>query len=219
MGYSYRYESQVLDSIFVPYRLPVTPAFFDPGQPSSRIPILPISMKHPLFTAAILLSISTSLLAQDTVTVSKVISSTRIQTTTGATYNLIGIGPPRSKAVTPEDCTLYLKNLIDGQQVVLIPDTIPVVTNIDGSDEQYVYLDDQLVNLRMIEDGYATALKIPTHSRLPEFVKAERTAKDQKVGAYAQERSTAVQCSGITKKGDRCQRMTTKLSGRCYQHE
>ena len=30
--------------------------------------------------------------------------------------------------------------------------------------------------------------------------------------------STTVQCSGITKAGSRCKRMTTNSSGRCYQH-
>ena len=31
--------------------------------------------------------------------------------------------------------------------------------------------------------------------------------------------STAVQCSGITKKGARCRRMTKDPSGKCYQHD
>lgn len=30
--------------------------------------------------------------------------------------------------------------------------------------------------------------------------------------------STSVQCSGTTKAGSRCRRMTTDPSGRCYQH-
>ena len=30
--------------------------------------------------------------------------------------------------------------------------------------------------------------------------------------------STSVQCSGTTKKGNRCKRMTTSANGRCYQH-
>jgi hypothetical protein len=31
-------------------------------------------------------------------------------------------------------------------------------------------------------------------------------------------RRTSVQCSAYTKKGNRCQRMTTSANGRCYQH-
>lgn len=31
-------------------------------------------------------------------------------------------------------------------------------------------------------------------------------------------RSTSVQCSGTTKSGNRCKRMTTQANGRCYQH-
>lgn len=30
--------------------------------------------------------------------------------------------------------------------------------------------------------------------------------------------SVAVQCSGTTKAGNRCKRMTTNANGRCYQH-
>ncbi len=30
--------------------------------------------------------------------------------------------------------------------------------------------------------------------------------------------NTYVQCSGMTKKGNRCKRMTNSASGRCYQH-
>lgn len=30
--------------------------------------------------------------------------------------------------------------------------------------------------------------------------------------------SSSVQCSGTTQKGNRCKRMTTNSSGRCYQH-
>jgi hypothetical protein len=30
--------------------------------------------------------------------------------------------------------------------------------------------------------------------------------------------NTYVQCSGMTKKGTRCKRMTNSISGRCYQH-
>jgi hypothetical protein len=33
-----------------------------------------------------------------------------------------------------------------------------------------------------------------------------------------QESTTSVQCSGTTKAGNRCKRMTTASSGRCYQH-
>lgn len=46
----------------------------------------------------------------------------------------------------------------------------------------------------------------------PYRVRAERKNKHQT-------ESEAVQCSGITKKGNRCKRKTTDPSGRCYQHQ
>lgn len=30
---------------------------------------------------------------------------------------------------------------------------------------------------------------------------------------------SSVQCSGITQSGNRCQRKTTNISGKCWQHE
>jgi hypothetical protein len=34
----------------------------------------------------------------------------------------------------------------------------------------------------------------------------------------SERQSEKVQCSGITKKGNRCKRMVTSSNGRCYQH-
>ena len=42
--------------------------------------------------------------------------------------------------------------------------------------------------------------------------------KIQKNSAEKNKASVSVQCSGITKAGNRCKRMTTNASGRCYQH-
>ncbi|MFY8171328.1 MAG: DNA/RNA non-specific endonuclease, partial [Sphingobacteriaceae bacterium] len=42
--------------------------------------------------------------------------------------------------------------------------------------------------------------------------------KIQKNSAEKNKATVSVQCSGITKAGNRCKRMTTNASGRCYQH-
>lgn len=49
----------------------------------------------------------------------------------------------------------------------------------------------------------------------PEKKSAHEPAKT----APAKSRSTSVQCSGMTKAGARCKRMTTSSSGKCYQHD
>lgn len=43
-------------------------------------------------------------------------------------------------------------------------------------------------------------------------------ARSKRSGSHVST-SAAVQCSGITKKGNRCKRKTTDSSGRCYQHQ
>jgi endonuclease G len=42
--------------------------------------------------------------------------------------------------------------------------------------------------------------------------------KSQSGSASPKREGTSVQCSGITKAGDRCKRMTLSENGRCYQH-
>lgn len=49
------------------------------------------------------------------------------------------------------------------------------------------------------------------NSRSSTFQQNNNTKKSSAV-------ARSVQCSGITKKGTRCKRMTTNSSGRCYQH-
>ena len=43
--------------------------------------------------------------------------------------------------------------------------------------------------------------------------------KIQKNSAEKNSASVSVQCSGITKAGNRCKRMTTNANGKCYQHQ
>lgn len=150
----------------------------------------------------------------DTVTVKKVISGTTFVTTAGVTIKLLGISIPRSQAVTPEDSRGALAAMLDGNQVVVVDDSTCPRTN-----GFYVRANGVLVNVAMIEQGYAVADQRLKYSMRDAFLAAERNARASHVGAHGTERSTAVQCSGITKKGTRCLRMTTSLSGKCWQHE
>lgn len=140
----------------------------------------------------------------DTVTVKKVISGTTFVTTAGVTIKLLGISLPRSQVVTPED----------SRQVVVVDDSTCPRTN-----GLYVRANGVLVNVAMIEQGFAVADQRLKYSMRDAFLAAEKAARASHVGAHGTERSTAVQCSGITKKGTRCLRMTTSLNGKCWQHE
>ncbi len=167
-----------------------------------------------LIVLLLLLLITNTARGADTVTVKTVTSGTTFVTTTGITVKLLGITTPRSQAITPADARDALAAMLDGRQVAVVDDsTCP------RSNGLYVYVNGTLVNMAMIEQGYAVADQRPKHSMHDAFLTAEKAARASHVGAHGTERSTAVQCSGITKKGTRCLRMTTGLSGKCWQHE
>lgn len=153
----------------------------------------------------------------DTVLVQEVTSGTTFKTADGTTFTLLGLAIPTSKAVSANEAKEHLATMIEGKSVVLLTDTLaPADTR--KSKLRFVYLGSTFVNLRMIEEGYATTTKA-NHSFSASFAEALTTARSSNRGAHATERSTAVQCSGTTQKGARCKRTTTNLNGRCWQHQ
>lgn len=52
-----------------------------------------------------------------------------------------------------------------------------------------------------------------------ESSKSNAIVTEHHTNDYSQSRSATVQCSGTTKAGNRCTRMTRNSSGRCFQHE
>lgn len=75
--------------------------------------------------------------------------------------------------------------LIGGKKVMLEAD--PIGDNKDKYNRllRYVYLDDgTLVNLKIVEDGYANAYRRFTLSKQEEFIQAERKARENKKGLW-----------------------------------
>lgn len=155
--------------------------------------------------------------AADTVVVKSVTGGTAFTTQDGRTITLLGILTPKSQAISAADAKEHLAEMIEGKTVVLVADSLaPADTK--KARLRYVYSGGTLVNLAMIEQGYAAPSKTG-HSMAETFREAHAEAKSSARGAYATERSSAVQCSATTKKGTQCKRMTTSLSGKCWQHE
>lgn len=153
----------------------------------------------------------------DTVLVQKVTSGTTFTGTDGTAYTLLGLAVPKSQAISSADAREHLADLIEGKTVLLATDTLaPADTK--KKKHRYVYIGTTFVNLRMLQDGYAQTSKTP-HSHADSFQKTLAEARSAQRGAYATERSSAVQCSGTTQRGTRCKRHTTNLNGRCWQHQ
>ena len=64
-----------------------------------------------------------------------------------------------------------------------------------------------------ISQGYG-ACKI---CKPPQSVSKKAEVKEEKAPHYNRN-ATSSQCTGTTKKGTRCKRMTTSSNGKCYQH-
>ena len=176
-------------------------------------------MRPVLWLACVLLFSCLSTFAQsgETVKVAAVLGTDLIQLEDGTKVGLLGITTPQSRAITKQDCIDHLSLLIKGKTVRLVADTL--VPDKEGKTPQrYVYLDDKLINLRMISDGYAAPSKT-SHSFKEDFATAYANAKSSQRGAHATEKSTAEQCPATTQQGTQCQRYTTNLSGKCWQLE
>ncbi len=103
---------------------------------------------------------------------------------------LTGIDTPESvKQGSPVECfgreaSAALKSLLDGQSVALVKD----VENTDRYDRllRYVYLGEEMVNARMVANGYAYAYTYPPNVRHADlFVALQREAREANRGLWA----------------------------------
>jgi endonuclease YncB( thermonuclease family) len=154
---------------------------------------------------------------QDTVVVSKVLSGTTILLESGERVTLLGIGVPRSRVLDPNLIRDNLAGIVEGRRVVLVEDGAPAKRSRRSGRSAYLYYEGSLINLELIEDGFATATGTQ-HSRLEEFRVAEKRARSQQLAAWSSESHPSARCSAAGKRGRRCATMTRHVSGRCEQH-
>ena len=109
---------------------------------------------------------------------------------------LVGIDTPESvKPRAPVECfakeaSAALDALVGGDEVFMVKD----VENVDGFERllRYVYLGEEMVNARLVANGYAHAYTYPPNIRWSElFVQLEREAREADRGLWSPEA-----CSG-----------------------
>jgi micrococcal nuclease len=84
-----------------------------------------------------------------------------------------------------ELATQYTKKLIEGKRVVLESEPNHEDKDRYGRLLRYVYLEDgTFVNKKIVEDGYANAYRRFELSKLDEFIKAERVARENRRGLW-----------------------------------
>lgn len=108
------------------------------------------------------------------------------------TIRLIGIDTPEvyiDNEYNPECYSLEasekLEELLDGETIKLSSDK-----NVDNKDRygrylRYVYLDDILINSKLVEDGYAYVYNYSDFTKLSYFLNLENKAKINKAGLWS----------------------------------
>jgi endonuclease YncB( thermonuclease family) len=161
---------------------------------------------------------TTSAPVRDTVVVRKVLSGTTVLLESGERVTLLGIGIPRSRVLDPDLVRDNLAGIIEGRAVVLVDDATSRSRSgrRGASRASYLYYDGSLINLELIEDGFATASST-AHSRLAEFKAAEKLARSRQLVAWSSEGHLSSRCTASSRNG-RCRALTRHISGRCEKH-
>ncbi len=124
-------------------------------------------------------------------TVVKVYDGDTIRTDDNRKIRLIGVDAPEVESPYSKEepfgreSRLYLKNLIEGRKVLVKQGEVPVDRY--GRVLAYVYMDNVLVNGRIIRDGFAKAYLRFDHENRDLFIVYEKEARAKRRGIWATE--------------------------------
>lgn len=131
---------------------------------------------------ALALAVCASASAQERVTVTKVLDHSTILVGKSEKIMLIGVDKPPTGAFTVRDAKDRLDQILRGKDVMLVAD--PTVVDAKGTKSRYVYLDGDVVNLRLISEGFAGVRRGIEFTKLETFLEAENVARRMRVGAW-----------------------------------
>lgn len=115
--------------------------------------------------------------------VTDVIDGDTIEIDTGEKVRMLGINAPETSEHYYAEAKKMLDSLVKNKNVVLKSGSED--TDRYGRLLRYVFIDGDFVNLRMVEGGYATVYILdPEEKHYLELMKAEKTAKDGKLGVW-----------------------------------
>ncbi|HVK37782.1 MAG TPA: thermonuclease family protein [Candidatus Kapabacteria bacterium] len=137
---------------------------------------------------AIASAVSASVSAQERVTVSKVLDHSTIVVSKNEKITLIGVDKPPTGAFTARDAKDHLDEILRGKEVMLVAD--PNVADAKGAKSRYIYLNGDLVNQRVISEGFAGVRRGGEFTKLEAFLEAENVARRMKIGAWILDGST-----------------------------
>ncbi|MCX7877452.1 MAG: thermonuclease family protein [Ignavibacteria bacterium] len=81
----------------------------------------------------------------------------------------------------------YAESLLTNREVILVKDYRSDDRDSHGRLLRFIYLDDgTFVNMKIIEDGYATAYRRIRNSKTDEFIRAENSARENRRGLWGE---------------------------------
>ncbi len=118
--------------------------------------------------------------------VSRVIDGDTFVIESGDRVRMIGINAPETSDLLGPASTRRLKELIEFKQVQLLTDYISSDRDRYGRLLRYVALDGEDINLRMVQEGQATAYLKFKFPRSGSYSTAQETAMEKGVGMWGQ---------------------------------
>lgn len=131
---------------------------------------------------ALTLTVGANAFSQERATVTKVLDHSTIVVSKNEKISLIGVDKPPTGAFTVRDAKDRLEEILRGKEVMLVAD--PNVADGKGIKHRYVYLNGDVVNLRVISEGFAGVRRGTEFSKLEAFLEAENIARRMRVGAW-----------------------------------
>jgi micrococcal nuclease len=120
----------------------------------------------------------------ETVTVASVVDGDTVELTNGRRVRYIGINTPERDQPYYAEATALNRKLVEGKNVQLEFD----LETFDqyGRSLAYLWFEGRLVNLTIVQEGYANAFTVPPNVRYEErFREAEREAREAERGLWA----------------------------------
>ena len=123
-------------------------------------------------------------ISEDLFEVSKVVDGDTIHLTNGDKIRLLGINSPEVGYCYYKEAGDYLSALIGKSKITMKSDATNQDKDRYGRLLRYIYVDGEMLNIKMVEDGYAEYMKAYPIIYSLEFAEAEKVAKDSSKGMW-----------------------------------
>ncbi len=127
---------------------------------------------------------------QESVTVVRVIDGDTFEIENGERVRMIGINAPELSDIYGIDAKLHLTKLIENENVTLVRDQLTNDKDRYQRLLRYAYFNDEDINKRMIDDGFAFAYLKFKFTKSNEYRNTQLQSKENGLGIWSHEKNT-----------------------------